>query len=363
MVETRRAELAPGFRAGTPVPALPLIGRAVELALLAATLSRSSVRLLTVLGPGGAGKTRLAQALAAAPPARFKTPVSWVDLAHLTDVALIRAVITAARDRAMQAGGGPGAAPAYLLVLDLGVPLPELASMLVPILAETQTLTVLATSRARLRVPGEIVLGLGGLPAPAAVELVLAEVRRARPALIPRADRALLATLSARLDGLPLALIEIARHLPPNGPADLLRRLAHGGPCAVLAPPGQPPPTVWHTLDASYEQLSGTVQHLFRRLAILDGEWSLAAAERICGTDLGIDVPAALTTLCDQSLLGCRVISNNEIYFRMSATTRAYAGARLATSGEAKALQAAHAAYYWAERSPDRAVLDGRASI
>lgn len=333
----------------------PLIGRDADVAAVRALLG--ATRLVTVTGPGGVGKTRLAAA--AAPDA------TTVELAALTDVELV--LPTMARHLGLHAPGPEdvagqvaaflGARP-HLLVLDNVEHLLAAAPDVAELLARCPGLTILATSRAPLRVRAEREYPLAPLPVPADGDVATV---RASPSAAVFADRAravspsfvldrstaaAVAAICRRLDGLPLALEIAAAHTRFLAPPDLLARLtdavSSGGPRDL--PPRQR--TMRSALDWSHDLLTATEQRVLRRLAPFAGGFELDAAVEVAGcTPEPVEAPdavAALGGLVEQSLL---VAEPADRRFRLLEPVREYAAARLDAAGETAQARRRHATY------------------
>ena len=362
-----------------PVPLTSFVGREEELAALDQLLGRA--RLVTLTGPGGAGKTRLAVELAARAGERFRGGVWLADLAGVTDPGLVPSrvmeglgvrqtgdlpVIEALRYRLRSAQ--------LLLVLDncehLLDPCTQLAGDL---LGSSPGLRVLATSREALGVPGEAVFVVPplGVPAESADEADLA----LSPAVRLFVDRAsavragsgvaaagTVGSICRALDGLPLAIelaaartsalsvAEIKEHL-----ADKFRFLARRRPVA-----GVRHQTLKAAIDWSYQLLPGPERAFLRALSVFAGGFRLAAAAAVC--DAGDEAAAleAVDSLVSKSLVVAET-SAAETRYRLLETIREYAADRLAEAGEADAVQLRHAAVYLdlAERERDLAALSG----
>ena len=354
-------------------PVTPLLGREREVTAATALLG-GGVRLLTLTGPGGVGKTRLALRLAADLHAAFPDGVTIVPLASLTDPALVAVTIAEALG-IVEAGSTPLplrlAASLrdrrLLLVLDNCEHLLAAMGMVADLLAACLRLAVLATSRAPLRLSGEEEFPVRPLTLPnlrepvtldhlgqyAAPSLFLARARAVAPTFTPTdANAPVIAAICCRLDGLPLAL-ELAaarvRLLPPQA---LLARLAQRLP--LLSGGARDLPTrhrtLRATLDWSYDLLAPVEQALFARLAVFAGGGSLDAIEALCSTPDGggLDTLEGVDTLVRASLLQRDEDSPEEPRFGMLETIREYAVERLAASGEAPLIRQAHASYYLA---------------
>jgi predicted ATPase/DNA-binding SARP family transcriptional activator len=352
-----------------PTPPTPLVGRRLEVAAVCALLRRQDVRLVTLTGPGGAGKTRLALAAAAELGPELADGAAFVDLAPVRDPALLVSVLA----QTLGAGEGGEAVEEALaatlrdksmvLLLDNHeqlVPHVELVSRL---LAAAPRLLVLATSRTPLRLAGEHEYPVPplALPEPAtasfeqlaandAVRLFAARAGAVDPAFqLDEENAGAVAEVCARLDGLPLA-IELAaarsKLLPPetmNRRLDRALDLLVGG--AQDLPDRQR--TLRATLEWSHGLLDDGERTLFTRLAVFVGGWTLEAAEAVCGED-GIDVFETLASLVDESLVRPLRRPTGEPRFRMLETIREYAGELLDASGEEAPLRRRHCEHYLA---------------
>ncbi|WP_037607199.1 ATP-binding protein [Streptacidiphilus rugosus] len=351
------------------------VGREDELAALRASLPQA--RLLTLTGPGGTGKTRLAQQAAESVAHAYPDGVWMVELAPLDDP---RAVVDAAlgalglrvtrlplgRAEALAAGAVAEpetplqrllehcASRTLLLVLDncehLVQAAAEFAAQLV---AACPGVTVLATSREPLGVAGETVRPVGPLPDPNALRLLADRGAAARPGFDPADpahDPAACAEICRRLDGLPLA-IELAaarlRGLTPRRLADRLDRrfaLLTSGNRTDL--PRQQ--TLRAVVDWSWELLEPQERTLLARLSVFAGGWTLEAAEPICadGVEISADeVAGHLLSLVDKSLVQAD-LSGPAPRYRMLETIHEYAAERLRDSGERDALAVAHLRWF-----------------
>jgi predicted ATPase/DNA-binding SARP family transcriptional activator len=397
---TLRRPSAPDLTAGTCPPSAPLqslpcpltafIGREQELQEVARLVT--SARLITLVGGGGVGKTRLALEVAAQVSDAFPGGAAWVELASLADGALVLPSVAAALGVHQDAGGGdadtlagrlfaPLSEERPLLVLDNCEHVLDAAAALVQMLLQRcPELRVLATSRQRLGLPGEIVWRVPSLSTPdpeqlpSASEDAIAEVLRfpavrlfveraasAHPGFRLRsgAEAAAVGLICRRLDGIPLALelaAPRARALTLQQIAERLDdrfRLLTSGSRAAL-PRHQ---TLRALIDWSYDSLPEAEATLLRRLSVFAGGWTLEAAEAIC-FDLGwgdepeaiqnpkskiqnTDVLDLLDALVDRSLVLVDEVAEGFRY-RMLETVREYAGEKLAGSGERAAVRDRH---------------------
>ncbi len=292
-----------------PAPATPLLGRERELAEASALLRRPGLRLLTLTGAGGSGKTRVGLAVAEALLEEFPAGVWFVPLAAVADPGFVPAAIAAALG-VREAPGTPlsETLAAYLrekpllLLLDNFEHLLDAAPLVSELIVRCPLLTVLATSRAALRLSGEHELPVPPLalpetkaaPAPAvllgspAVALFCTRAQAVRPDFaLSEANAAAVVAICRRLDGLPLALELAAARTRVLPAAALLARLGQG--IGVLSGGPRDLPvrqrTLRDTIAWSHALLAPVEQTLFRRLAVFAGGCTLAAAEAVCADD------------------------------------------------------------------------------
>jgi predicted ATPase/class 3 adenylate cyclase len=349
-----------------PIQPTSLVGRRRELGELTALLQTGPVRLVTLTGPGGTGKTRLALQAAANLIDEFEDGVFFVELAALTAPELVsttvaqtlglREVPGEALDATLQ---GYLAERQMLLVLDNFEHLLTAAPMVRELLATAPSLRVLATSRASLHLSGEQEYSVPPLTLGAqadgvaefepneAVALFLERARAVRRdfRLTPE-NATVVAEICARLDGLPLAIELAAARVKMMTPEALLPRLQQRlqiltGGARDLEKRQQ---TLRSTLDWSYDLLEDADRALFGRLAVFAGGRTMDAVEAICGSGQELDLLESIASLVDKSLL--QQVDGPQPRFVMLETIHEYARERLEEAGEADPLRRRHADYY-----------------
>jgi predicted ATPase/two-component SAPR family response regulator len=354
-----------------PVRLTPLVGRERELDEIVQAVTRN--RMLTLTGPGGSGKTRLALAAARAASNSFPAGVGWVELGQIEDAGLAGQAVAARLgvpdtpgEDVTEALTGHIGDGRVLVVLDNCEHLAGAVALLTEnLLAACPALTVLTTSREALGVEGELnwqvpPLSLpkavprptaSGLASSDAVKLFEQRAQLVRPSFRVTDDNATqVAAICRRLDGLPLAIELAAARMRILSTAELAERLDDiftvlvGG--ARSAPPRHQ--ALRATLDWSHDMLDQEERTVFRRLAVFSGGFTLEAAERVAA---GRDIKPAsmlelLTRLADKSLLRVEHTRGGESRYHLLATIRDYARIRLAETAESQRVRRAHLGYF-----------------
>jgi predicted ATPase len=368
----------PARLAPLPVPRSRLIDREQERAQVQTLLQQEDVGLVTLTGPGGVGKTRLAVQVAADLTPHFADGVAFVSLAALKDPQLVELTVA----RALQVSEANGQAiderlleylrpRELLLLLDNTEQLLSAAPLATQMLDTAQRLKLLVTSREPLRVRDERVVPVLPLALPdtehlpdldrlsqvPAVALFVERVREVKPDFALTAENAqAIAEICRRLDGLPLALELAAARSTVLPPEALLARLEHRLPLLTHGARDVPQrqQTLHNTIAWSYDLLDESDKALFRRLAVFSGGFTLEAAEAVCrfdpaGTSSEADDGAVLEQLgqlLDKSLVQPQQGTGGEPRFSMLETIHEYAQEQLVASGEEAAVQERHADYF-----------------
>jgi predicted ATPase len=322
------------YRTNLPIPATPFLGRERELAEIVDLLSDEGVRLLTLTGPGGTGKTRLGLQAAAEASERYPDGIFWVALAPLRDPELVLATA----GQAVGAKDGLSdhiADKSLLLVLDNFEHVIEAATGLAELLAACPNLELLLTSRELLRLPGEQAYPVPPLEPHDGTELFVTRACAAHPGF---ASSDAVPLLCARLEQLPLALELAAARIRVLSPEQLVDRLS-GRLDLLKAGRGVDPrqQTLRATIEWSYELLDEDEQRLFAGLAVFRGGCTLESAEQVCGADLD-----TLQSLVDKSLVRVRESDR----FWMLETIREFAAELFDELDESDALRRRHAEHF-----------------
>jgi predicted ATPase/DNA-binding NarL/FixJ family response regulator len=331
------------FPNNLPTRPTTFVGREAELADLRARLP--SARLLTIVGPGGSGKTRLAAQLAAEEVGRWTDGVWWVELEELAQQAQVGSAVARALDVLVDPSRGAAdslraqlATKRLLLCLDNCEHVLDAAAQLADgLFRDCPDVTVLATSREPLGLTGEVVWRLAPMPAPEARALFLERAVHAAPDLaVDDEDDAAITSMSARLDGSPLALELAAAWLRTLRPHQIEAGLDDRFSLLVRSPRDAVPrhASLLASIAWSHDLLDAEDQAVLRRLAVFAGDFDVEAAQAVCGD--GATTLAAIARLVDKSLVVARVADGDPRY-RLPETIRQYAADRLRTAGERRA--------------------------
>jgi predicted ATPase len=367
----RQAEARP---ANLPAQRTGFVGRENEVAAAKELLLHQDVRVVTVTGPGGIGKTRLAVQVASGLVEHFPGGIHFVPLSSISDPGLISSAIVQAMGIREAKGQSPlqilnehfqdSLRAPILLLLDNFEHLIQAAPMVARLLAIGPNLKILVTSRAALHVYGEHEFPVPPLALPDALAMPPIEVLAQYPAVALFVARAVavkpdfelnqenataVAEICARLDGLPLAIELAAARVKVLSPASMRTRLTSrlqlltGG--ARDMPQRQQ--TLRAAIDWSYDLLSEAEQKLFRRLSVFVGGCTLEGAEAVCDTksDLDLDLLDGMASMVDKSLVQRVEHAKGEMRFVMLETIREYALEKLEASGEEASTKRVHAAY------------------
>lgn len=350
-----------------PTPLTALIGADATLDALTALVMRSEVRLLTLLGPGGVGKTRISIELAKRVSDLYADRVFFVDLSPVQAASGMIPAIThalglpSAGDSHLRAFLGQAAS---LLILDNYEHLLSETALVADLLGALPHLKIVVTSRAALRVYGEYEFIIPLLPTPAqrdlrdvheiaaspAVALFVQRAQAVNPSFsLTAANAEAVAELCLRMDGIPLAIELAAYQAKFFSPQAMLVRLSNSkrlnflnsGPKRLHAHQQTPR----HILDWSYSLLPADLQTLFSRLSVFAGGCTIDAAEIVCA-DPDMFIPAGLVALADQSLLQQAMQPDGEPRYQMLGITREYGQEQLEIRGETHVREYAHATYY-----------------
>ncbi|HXD09654.1 MAG TPA: DUF4062 domain-containing protein, partial [Anaerolineales bacterium] len=357
-----------------PTPRNPLIGRAEELALASEMLLRTDVGMVTLIGPGGTGKSRLGLQVALDMVHHFHDGVYLVRLTPIRDPNLV--IPTIADMLGIPETNDPrsllGKLKDYLrdkrmlLLLDNFEQVLPAAPQIAELMETCPELRFVITSRAPLHLRGEKELFVPPLAVPAhhenldlnhitryaSVELFMQRAQSLRPDFtVTDENAAVIAEICHRLDGLPLAIELAAARIKLLTPHELLSRLERR--FDILRGGNRDLPerqqTLRSAIDWSYNLLGDQARRLFNRLSIFVGGWSMEAAEAVCNLngDIHPDVMDEMQTLVDNSLLLQSQEEDGQTRFGMLETLREYAHERLTASGEIVQIRRQHALYYF----------------
>jgi predicted ATPase/DNA-binding CsgD family transcriptional regulator len=361
-----------------PVPFTTLIGRDQDVARVAELLGRPEVRLVTITGPGGIGKTRLAAQASRELAGRYRDGVVFVSLDSVIDHSLVPAALaTAAGVRESSEMSLLASIVRHLhdqqmlVVFDNFEQVVAAATFVAELLGACPSVDVLATSRVSLRIRGEQEYPLAPLPLPgpgwapsghgaidvlernSAVTLFIERARDVSPQFgLTDGNADAVVQICTRLDGLPLAIELAAARTKMLPPAAILSRLEHR--FALLTGGARDLPdrqqTLWNAVAWSYDLLSEDERKLYRRLSVFRGGWTIEAAEGVAGNpstgELEGDVFEGLSALVDHNIVRPDERSADEPRFTMLETIREYGLERLHESGEAAEARERHARYF-----------------
>jgi predicted ATPase/class 3 adenylate cyclase len=352
-----------------PPPLTSFVGREHEIAEIKRLLLRS--RLLTLTGPGGTGKTRLALQAAAEILSEFADGVFFADLAPVTDHVLVASAVAQAVGIPEQAGRPILEAmkdhlrdKELLLIADNFEQVVDAASVVEELLMAASKIKILVTSRSVLSVPGEHEFAVPPLAPPDperlpdlvslrridAVRLFTDRARAVQPRFEVTEDNAsAVAAITARLDGLPLAIELAATRTKVLSPQQILPRLQQR--LSILTSGARTLPDRQRTLRAaiawSYDLLDSEERRLFARLAAFTGGWDLEAAEVVCDPqDIGLDVLDGMSSLVDKSLVGRTESADGRVHFFMLETIREFGQEQLKELGDLDVTCRRHAQYF-----------------
>ena len=328
-------------RTNLPVAATPLLGRKRELAELAERFD-AGARLVTLTGPGGSGKTRLALQAGAELRTRFPDGVFFVALAPLRASELVSTAIAETLGLRLEGVEPRDAVVEFLaprcvlLLLDNSEHLPEVAQLVSELLEVAPRLMLLVTGRSPLRLRAEQELAVGPLPEDTAVELFVARAAAAGRVVEPDET---VAAICRRLDNLPLAIELAAARTKLLAPPALMERLQRSLELLIGGPSDAPERqrTLRATIAWSHDRLTEPEQALFRRLAVFRGDCALEAIEAVCAAEL-----ETVQTLIEASLL--TPLAEGRLL--LLETVREYALERLDEADETRAYRLRHADYY-----------------
>jgi predicted ATPase/transcriptional regulator with XRE-family HTH domain len=355
-----------------PAQVTPLIGRERDVEVVIARLMRDDVRLLTLVGPPGIGKTRLSIQVAAELLQHFSDGVYFVPLAPVTDPDLAAVAVADALEVQDQGGGSAVDGlknylkdKRLLLVLDNFEQIVAAAPLIADLLIAAPSLRMLVTSREVLHIRGEQQFAVPPLALPdngqtasaqalsvyPAIELFVERAQAVRPDFaLTEANAYAVADICTRLEGLPLAIELAAARINLFSPEELRTRL--NSRLQMLTGGARDLPARQQTLRSavawSYDLLTRDEQTLFRRFGVFAGGWTLGAAEAVCNPDSRLAMPVMeyIASLLDKSLLKHEALPGQESRYSMLEMLREYALERLAESGEEQDMRRLHSEYF-----------------
>jgi predicted ATPase len=352
-----------------PVQPTPFIGRTKQIKAIKELLLNADTRMVTLMGPGGTGKTRLSLQVAQELLDQFSNGVYFVPLADDTNADQF--ISRVAQQLAVREGGRPLLENVkdylrdkkMLLVMDNFEQLVSAAPVVAELLAAALQLKIITSSRIALNLLGEREYPVPPLDLPQAddesvweklleSESVILFVERARTALpnfaLTKDNASSVAEICRRLDGLPLALELAAARIKLLQPQAILSRL--DDKLKLLTGGARDLPTrhqtLRNTLEWSYDLLNQDEKILYARLGVFVGGFTFEAVEAVCNPDGKLDILESLTSLANNSLLRQEETADGEPRFGMLETIRAYALERLSAAGEMETLRGGHARYY-----------------
>jgi predicted ATPase/transcriptional regulator with XRE-family HTH domain len=358
---------ASGLRGVIPLAAqTSLVGRSDDIALIASLLRRDDVRLITLVGPGGVGKTRLALAVADAVQADFPDGAWFIDLTAVSDPALVPSAIVQALGLS-EVGGTPIldqlvtflGGKRILLVLDNFEQIIDAAAAIADLIGRQPSLKLMVTSRMPLHISGEQEVPIEPLLLPdqdahhpadvrdvPAVALFVQRAQLARPGFaLTHENASAVSGICRRLDGLPLAIELAAARVKLMSPQALLERLEHALPLLTSGPIDRPDRhrALQATISWSYDLLDESERTLFRRLSVFRGGCTFESAEAVCNYDNSLDILGGISSLVDKSLLRCE---GDEPRLKMLETIREFALDRLDKRDDRAVTRDGHAAWF-----------------
>ncbi|MGB7923859.1 MAG: protein kinase [Pyrinomonadaceae bacterium] len=369
-----------------------LVGREIETAEIEQMLRREDVRLVTLTGIGGTGKTRLAQWVARDLLREFADGVFFIDLSAVSEPGLVASAVAQPLG-VKEAGGVPltESLKEYvrekqmLLVLDNFEQVAEAAPFVAELLSQSTRLKALVTSRVSLRLSAEHEYTVPPLALPgarrlpplnelanyAAIALFVKRAQAVKPAFVLTEENAReVVAVCRRLDGLPLAIELAAARIKLLSPQAILTRLEHS--LKLLTGGARDLPARQQTMRGaiswSYDLLDESERRLLNRLSVFAGGMTIEAAEEVCEESGGrltavVEVLDGIASLVDKSLLVQKEQADGESRFRMLEVVREYATERLEESGEAEAVRERHAGFYLALAEEGEAELLGGAKV